>query len=163
MLKIDSQQVELVGTSLFEAELTRKGFEVAKPRRDRGVDLVIYTSDPSEPFRAVPVQLKVSTTTAFSLDRKYTTFTGLVIGYVWDIHTTPRFFLLTYPEAAAVAGEQALSTPSWEKSGYYAEGPITKKRLALLEAYENRWEWLRGYLAESVIRQTSDRLAARLG
>lgn len=69
VLTIDSQQVELVGTSLFEAELTRQGFEVAKPRRDRGIDLVVSTSDPSEPFRAVPVQLQVSTTTAFSLGR----------------------------------------------------------------------------------------------
>lgn len=60
---------------------------------------------------------------------RYETFTGLVIAYV--------------PEAAAVAGEQALSTPSWHMDGYYAEGPTTKKRAALLEAYTNRWAWLR--------------------
>lgn len=80
----------------------------------------------------------------------------MVTGYVWDIHTKPRFLLLAYPEAATVAGEQALSTPSREKSGYYAEGPITKKRFALLEAYENRWDWLRGYLDQSVIRSRDD-------
>ena len=71
---------------------------------------------------------------------RYETFTGLVIAYV--------------PEAAAVAGEQALSTPSWHMDGYYAEGPTTKKRAALLEAYTNRWAWLREYRSESVVRTT---------
>ena len=159
---MDSQQVELVGTTLFEAELIRQGFEVAKPRRDRGIDLIVYTSDPGGPFRAVPIQLKVSTRTAFSLDLKYESFTGLVIAYVWEIHATPRYFLLTYPEAAAVAGDQALSTPSWKKDGYFAEGPATKKRRTLLETYEARWAWLWEYLDGSVVRHREPEAARGL-
>ena len=44
---MDSQQVELIGSALFEAELIRQGFEVAKPRRGLGVSL--FRPSPSLP------------------------------------------------------------------------------------------------------------------
>lgn len=160
---MDSQQVELVGTVAFEAELIRQGFEVAKPRRDRGIDLIIYTDDPTQPFHAVPMQLKVSSEAAFSLDRKYAPFNRLVLVYVWHIHTQPRFFCMTYDEAANIIGEKSLATTSWTERGYYSMSTVSKEKREMLEQYENRWEWLRAYLAESVISQSSDRLVAPLG
>lgn len=148
---MDSQQIELVGTMAFEAELLRQGFEVAKPRRDRGIDLIIHTDNPAEPFRAVPMQLKVSSDAAFSLDRKYAQFNRLVLVYVWHIHTQPRFYCLTYREALAVIGEKSLATPSWSERGYYSMSTVSKEKQRLLDQYENRWDWLRDYLSESIV------------
>ena len=152
---MDSQQIELVGTVTFEAELIRQGFEVAKPRRDRGIDLIIYTDNPTEPFRAVPMQLKVSSDAAFSLDRKYAQFNRLVLVYVWHIHAQPRFFCMTYQEAAAVIGEKSLKTPSWIERGYYSMSTVSKEKRQLLDQYEHRWDWLRNYLSESIVHAES--------
>lgn len=148
---MDSQQIELVGTMAFEAELLRQGFEVAKPRRDRGIDLIIYTDNPAEPFRAVPMQLKVSSDAAFSLDRKYAHFNRLVLVYVWHIHTQPRYYCLTYQEAMAVIGDKSLATPSWSERGYYSMSTVSKEKRQLIEHYEHRWEWLRHYLSASFV------------
>jgi hypothetical protein len=153
---MDSQQIELLGTAAFEAELIRRGFEVATPRRDRGIDLIIYTDQPSEPFRAVPLQLKISSGAAFNLDRKYERFTGLVLVYVWHIHTQPRYFCLTYQEALGVIGAQALQTPSWRDKGTYAMFKVSQARQQHLAPYEHRWEWLRAHLAGSVMPSVSD-------
>jgi hypothetical protein len=46
--KLDSQQVELVGTALLRTHLLADGIELAEPIRDRGVDL-IHSPPRSEP------------------------------------------------------------------------------------------------------------------
>lgn len=87
---LDSQQKELVGRALLEAELVREGFEVARPLRDRGIDLVVYAVGP---FKAVPIQVKVKTAEGFDLSKKYSRYPELILAYVWRIHETQRFFL----------------------------------------------------------------------
>lgn len=58
---LDAQQTEIVGRNLLISALVASGVEVARPERDRGVDLIAYLDLESERgFQAMPVQLKAS-------------------------------------------------------------------------------------------------------
>ena len=141
--RLDSQQTELVGRALLEAELVRQNFEVARPIRDKHIDLLVYTP---VPFRAIPIQVKVKTSDGFDVNRKYEQYPGLILAYVWNIHDTPRFFLMTYDEALSVLGERAQNTPSWRKGSYNTSRPSREMRQRV-EGLEDRWEWLRQRLS----------------
>lgn len=39
---VDTQLVELAGRNWLASELLRAGLEVARPERDRGIDLIAY-------------------------------------------------------------------------------------------------------------------------
>lgn len=71
--KLDSQQVELLGRNLLVSELLRSGIEVARPERDRGVDLIAYLDKDLEQgrFTAVPMQMKASQGTSISVSDKF--------------------------------------------------------------------------------------------
>jgi len=149
----DSQQVELIGTSLLEAELVRHGFEVAHPRRDRGIDLLVYRDEPNRAFAAVPVQIKASSGERFDLDRKYERLAaaGLVLVYIWKIDERPQFFLLTYKDALDVLGD-AQKTTSWIKNGYYAfTNFVSVERKEKLRHFENQWDWLHRHLDAAAV------------
>ena len=50
---MDTQTTELVGRNFLVSELLRAGLEVARPERDRGIDLVAYVDlDPEGRFRS---------------------------------------------------------------------------------------------------------------
>jgi hypothetical protein len=59
VINLDSQRVELIGRSKLEAQLIRNGFEVARPHRDRGIDLIAYL-DRAGRLSAAPIQMKAS-------------------------------------------------------------------------------------------------------
>lgn len=96
----DTQQIELVGRAALETELIKRGFEVARPHRDKGIDLLGFLDVPADPFAALPIQVKAFTGTSFSVMRKYERMTGLVLVYIWNVLASPRFFLMSYAEAA---------------------------------------------------------------
>jgi hypothetical protein len=59
---MDAQVIELAGRNWLASELQRAGIEVARPERDRGIDLIAY-SDLDErvaKFVARPIQMKAS-------------------------------------------------------------------------------------------------------
>ena len=77
-MDMDKQQIELIGTAALTTALIREGFEVAHPMRDRGIDLIVFSDSPDEPFSALPVQVKAHTGAALMVQRKYEKFKGLV-------------------------------------------------------------------------------------
>jgi hypothetical protein len=121
---MDSQQVEILGRAALTAQLMRDGVEVAQPDRDRGVDLVAYTT---RPWRAVPLQLKVATTGVFSAHKKYEAFDRLVMAYVWYAATGMDAEIYAMPYTVAVGIAETLGwteKPSWiEKGGYGSTHP----------------------------------------
>jgi len=143
---MDSQQVELVGRAALETRLIRLGFEIAHPQRDKGVDLIVFLDEPAKPFAALPIQMKASSGTAFGVWRKYEKMTGLVLVYIWYASTSPRFFLMSYKEAAALIPARQKRTKSWNKPPRQKPGwswPKTPRQIATkLDSYENRWDWL---------------------
>lgn len=147
---LDTQQVELIGRALLEGILIRERFEVARPARDQGVDLVVYLVNP---FRSLPIQVKVKTGEGFDVHKKYARHTEIILAYVWNIHEVARFFLLTFEESLEVLGDVALSTASWQENGYYNTSRPSREMRQRLERFENRWEWLRGRLSSTPLTQ----------
>ena len=125
--KLDSQQVELVGTALLRTLLLADGIELAEPIRDRGVDLIAYLD--AGFFRAVPLQVKASTSARFGVDRKYERFPEMQIVHLWNVQdpAKARIFCTTYAEAVGVADKLGWTrTASWAK-GYSASVSQTSR------------------------------------
>jgi hypothetical protein len=128
----DSQVTELLGRNRLVDELLRARLEVAFPARDRGIDLIAYTDLDSDLKRyvACPIQMKASSHEAFSIDRKYEKFPGLVIAYVWGLagKCDACTYALTYKEAIEVADKMGWTeTNSWKgERGYYSTSQPSK-------------------------------------
>jgi hypothetical protein len=59
--------VELAGRNWLASELLRAGLEVARPERDRGIDLIAYLDldERVSSFLACPIQMKAATGALF--------------------------------------------------------------------------------------------------
>ena len=84
---MDGQTVEIIGRNYLVSMLVRDGLEVARPERDRGVDLIAYLDleKTGGSFTACPIQMKAATRSSFSLFQKYTKFSRLLLAYVWHV------------------------------------------------------------------------------
>jgi hypothetical protein len=153
--KVDTQLVELAGRNWLASELLRAGVEVAKPERDRGIDLIAYLDldERVGKFVACPIQMKAATGAVFSLDPKYAKFPRLLLAYVWNlgIPSETTCFALTYAEALSVAEKMGWTkTASWltgGSSGYrrYSTTAPSRRLRDLLAPYEmisDKW-WSR--------------------
>ena len=144
--RLDSQQVELIGRNYLVGELLRDGLEVARPERDRGVDLIAYIDldHPGGPFLACPIQVKAHTRAAFAVDRKYERFRGLLLAYVWNVSEVNQVeaYCLSYAEAFRVADDMGWTkTASWDSGIYSTTRPSSRLR-RLLEQHRmgpGRW------------------------
>lgn len=136
--RLDSQQVELIGRSKLEARLIQHGFEVARPHRDRGIDLIAYRDREAGHFAAVPIQMKASSGTRFGAWRKFGNTDDLIVVYIWHVLSDqPRFFVLTAREAIALI-------PKSSKHGGWSWPKAPARLVQELERkHENRWEKIR--------------------
>jgi hypothetical protein len=153
--KLDTQLIELAGRNWLASQLQRAGIEVARPERDRGIDLIAYIDRDErvgklETFVARPIQLKAASCKSFSLFPKYEKVPGLILAYVWNLATPSQTvcFALTCSEAFGVARQMRYTeTPSWliggrhERRGYTTNSPGNALR-GLLAQYEmNAEKW----------------------
>lgn len=138
-MKMDTQTTEIVGRNWLVSQLVRDGLEVARPERDRGVDLIAYLDldETGGGFVACPIQMKAATSAAFTVSVKYAKFSRLLLAYVWYVDDPDRAcaFVLTYREAVEVANSMGYtSTPSWAKGSYSTTKPSNQLR-QLLQPY----------------------------
>ena|SRR2546425_11957322 len=152
--RIDSQLVELAGRNWLTSQLLQAGLEVARPERDRGIDLIAYRDvDQTLQFLAYPIQMKAATHEGFNLYPKYEKFPRLILAYVWNLGDTSRTkcFALTYKEAFRVADEMGYTeTDSWLSGGrskirgYSTTAPSKrlKELLAPFEMTPEKWSEL---------------------
>ena len=118
-MKLDSQQVEIVGKQIVIANLIAAGLEVAEPIRDRGIDLIAFRDGiAGGQFIARPLQIKTSSGESFELDKKYRPFDSLRIVEVWlpepIIPNEAKLFSFTYDEAERVLNQMGYNmTKSW--------------------------------------------------
>ena len=104
-MKMDTQQIEIIGKHILIANLLAANLEVAEPIRDHGIDLIVFRDGlDGDKFIACPIQLKTATDEAFELYSKYERFPDLRIVYVWNVRNPKdaEFYCLTYPEAISV-------------------------------------------------------------
>jgi len=150
--KVDTQLVELAGRNWLASELLRAGVEIAKPERDRGIDLIAYLDldERVREFVACPIQMKAATGAVFSLDPKYERFPRLILAYVWYLGdpSQTKCYALSYKEALRVADEMGWTkTASWLKGGkagrrgYSTTAPSKRLRshLASYEMTPHKW------------------------
>ena len=143
---MDSQVIEVLGRNQLIEELLRAGLEVARPVRDRGVDLIAYADLESkvEAFVARPIQMKAASRRSFGVNLKYAKFPNLLIAHVWHLAVPEDTvtFALSYSEAYDVADKMGWTkTESWKKGNYVNTNPGAKLR-ELLEPYRmtsERW------------------------
>lgn len=135
---MDSQTVEIIGRNYLMSRLVADGLEVARPERDRGVDLVVYLDlDKAGRFLACPIQMKAAMASSFGLNRKYERISQLLIAYVWNLQDPARtvLYALTYAEAKEVADEMGWTkTVSWQSGSYSTTSPSQRLR-GLLEPF----------------------------
>jgi hypothetical protein len=150
--RVDTQLVELAGRNWLASELLRAGLEIARPERDRGIDLIAYLDldQASGNFLACPIQMKAATGAVFSLYPKYAKFPRLILAYVWDIgdSSLTKCFALTYVEAFAVAEKMGWTkTDSWltggrnKMPGYSTTAPSARLRELLAQFEMNPEKW----------------------
>jgi hypothetical protein len=145
---VDEQQIEYIGTAALTAALIREGFEIARPIRDRGIDLIVFSDSPGEPFAAIPIQVKAHSGAALAVHRKYEKFVGLVHAVVWQALTEPRYFLFDNDEAISLVPERSRQTSSWTRPGGHWTWTDAPHNLQVRMApFENRWAWLRSRLS----------------
>jgi hypothetical protein len=114
----DGQVTEIMARNLLVSALVGAGIEVARPERDRGVDLVAYLDlDDSHRFVAAPIQLKGSAGTGVTFQRKYESFQGLVTVLAWNVRSlNPSFYALTQLDIDKIAHDMGWDTKhSWTR------------------------------------------------
>jgi hypothetical protein len=137
---MDTQTVEIIGRNYLISQLVRDGLEVARPERDRGVDLIAYLDldEAGGGFVACPIQMKAATIRSFGLAKKYEKFHPLLFAHVWHVHVPDDAcaYALTYAESFAVAAEMGWTkTVSWQQGLSYDTTRPSKRLLALLEPH----------------------------
>lgn len=137
---MDGQTTEIIGRNLLVSQLVRDGLEVARPERDRGVDLIAYLDldQAGGGFVATPIQMKAATKATFSIAKKYEKFSGMLFAHVWKAHEPQHAstYALTYGEALRVAEEMGwTATKSWTIKGRYETTQPSRRVLDLLEPY----------------------------
>lgn len=145
--QVSSATVEVAGRNWLTSQLVTRGFEVATPVVDRGVDLIVFKEVGEHGIRALPLQLKCASSETFSLDRKYEG-RGIPLIYIWNVLGQPKAYFLTYDEALGALGEQAASTKSWAQGGKYSVTTIGSSLRSRLQPFCDRWGWLEERLGE---------------
>lgn len=142
---MDTQQIEILGRHRLIEALIADGLEIANPLRDRGVDLICYRSPEMGSYSACPIQLKVSSREAFSLNRKYKCIAGLRLVYVWNVGdaASTSLYVLNFEEAEGVLKRFGYAkTQAWLDKGYYATtrpSVTLKKYLAQFRVKPGSW------------------------
>lgn len=143
MKQRDSQLVELAGRNWLISQLLQAGLEVARPERDRGIDLIAYLDVDKKlrDFISCPIQMKAASNRSFGLDPKYKRFHRLLLVYVWHVDESAKTvaFAMTYAEALSVARRMGWTrTASWKngaaggKRGYSVTTVSDSGKLRLL-------------------------------
>ena len=137
---MDSQSTEIIGRNFLVSQLVRDGLEVARPERDRGVDLIAYVDldEAGGGFVATPIQMKAATVASFAIARKYEKFDRMLFAHVWHVHEPEHActYALTYAEALGVADQMGWTlTDSWTAKGRYDTTQPSRKLVDLLAPY----------------------------
>jgi hypothetical protein len=136
-MNIKGRYVEAFGKLHLVESLLAAGFIAAEPVVDTGIDILACNPKTG---RFVPIQLKSSTKSRFTIDARYE---DSVMALVWNCRNgTPEVYALTFDESHAIAREMGyLESPSWKKHQAYSVVPSPKLcvRLEKYRATPDRW------------------------
>ena|SRR5258708_344035 len=118
----DVQLVEIAGRNWLVSQLIQCGVEVAKPERDKGVDLIAYVE--TQRFKACRIQIKVSTDSAFVAYREK--YSGMLMVYIWHIDDSQRtvaFAMNALQARRIVKANEWDQNDCWTRRGGYWRVP----------------------------------------
>jgi hypothetical protein len=158
-MKMDTQQIGIIGKHILIADLLLAGLEVAEPIRDHGIDRIVFRDsnvDSEDPvkFSARPIQLKTSSKKTFELYRKYDRFDELRIVYVWNAESIwvegflsrPVIYCLKYKDAEEIlkAGKHT-ETKSWNPGRHWFTNNPSPEMVKRLEKFQVKSpkDWLK--------------------
>jgi hypothetical protein len=128
--RVDGQLVELAGRNWLMSQLLRVGIEVARPERDRGVDVIAYVEARRE-FVACPIQLKASLKASFTVYKnKYKNISGILLVHVWHVDDSTKTvaYALTPADARRIADKKGWTKkPSWKSLGYWRVPKVSEE------------------------------------
>lgn len=120
----------MIGRNLLVTTLMQAGVEVARPERDRGIDLIAYLDrDAGRPFVACPIQMKATRSRSFLISKRWEDFDRLLIAYVWHVEQPQesRIYCLSYVQALGIARDAGwLDASAWKDKGYYVSTKPSK-------------------------------------
>jgi hypothetical protein len=165
-MKMDTQQIGIIGKHILIANLLAANLEVAEPIRDHGIDLIVYQDDADDGnFVACPIQLKTSSSSIFSLNKKYKHFPKLRIVYVWGAENPfdAQIFALTYQEAESVLVEMKYSeSPTWQNKEIYTQTRPSPELKRVLERFRvkspGEWPGVLGITESTIISSKEETL-----
>lgn len=139
-IALDKQQVEIAGRSILVSHLVAGGIEVARPERDRGVDLIAYLdlASANDRFVARPIQMKAASKRYFVAEARFDRVVGLLIAYVWGVSdpSDAEVFCLSAQEVVEVAETMGYTkTASWTGGGSYTTTAPSKKLVGMLQPF----------------------------
>jgi hypothetical protein len=139
-MNIKGRYVEAFGKLHLVESLLAAGFIAAEPVVGTGIDILACNP---ETGRFVPIQLKSSTKSRFTIDARYE---DSVLALVWNCRNgTPEVYALTFDESKAIARKMGyLESPSWRqhKACSVVPSPTLCSRLGEYRATPNRWREL---------------------
>lgn len=137
------------------ARLIREGFEVARPIRDRGIDLIVYGEGRRDAFRAVPIQLKSYRREGFAVSRKYRD-RHLVMIYVWHAFADePKFIVIGHEAMVRLLPAKTRRTKSWRQKGGWSQTKVSEEKRLMLLSYEDNWQLISKNLGPLLRRRRS--------
>ena len=138
---------------LFQGAAARHGLVLVDPERLRGYHRIRLAAEPSRPAHSLPLRIVAAKGAALTVHARDEHVEDLVLGYVWHVHDSPRFFLLTYAEALPIFGdEQSTRRKMAEHRGYWSNSNLHLAGQAQMARFEDRWEWLRDALLRGSLR-----------
>jgi hypothetical protein len=144
MASMQSHKAALIGKAgeaLVAGELMRRGVDVAYSAVDDGVDLIAFNG--RSPDRLIPVQVKTSSATLYSFEKKWFCAPNLVLIQVWHAASAPQFFIFeNLQDVELVLGKHALSK-SWQVDGGFSVTSPTERHLQKMEPFGSPDRWLR--------------------
>jgi len=143
---MDSQIIEIIGLNRLVNDLLAAGVEVARPIRDRGVDLIAYIERDKKSFWARPIQLKAASEENFIINKKYSRATDLLLVYYWHLHSKnhPVAYAMSYATAVQIAAKMGYTkNATWTRNGIWTVHKPGRDLKVLMEPYQmnpDRWK-----------------------
>lgn len=121
--------VELTGVHLASSALIQAGFEIARPERDTGADLIVWRSDRREgrPLRARPVQVKGFAGRSLKFDRRYRGWPDMLHLHVLNATTSPEIVGWLYPMWWKYLRDTGMATGGTAKSWNDPTAPLARQ------------------------------------
>ena len=125
------------GEAWVAAQLLRRGFNVAYPALDKGVDLIAYRE--GNLCCSVPIQVKTASKQLYRFHKSVFRVPGIVLVQVWHMESVPQCYIFNDIERVEEALGEHAATPSWTVDGVWRTGNPGNETLQRMKPHLEKW------------------------